>query len=98
MKTCCICGKEFDGYGNNPEPIDAGTCCDKCNIKYVVPLRFHNIDCSVRFIICQDNETFTKKCQELREHNAIPDGVVSAMCFYHNSKEQIVLIPTYSNF
>ena len=30
--TCCICGKEFNGYGNNPSPIkEEGRCCDKCN-------------------------------------------------------------------
>ena len=26
---CCICGKEFEGYGNNPEPVksfDEGVC------------------------------------------------------------------------
>ena len=29
---CCICGKEYDGYGNNPYPIkESGRCCDKCN-------------------------------------------------------------------
>lgn len=35
-KTCCICGKPFKGYGNNPYPIkDAGVCCDECNSKVV---------------------------------------------------------------
>ena len=41
--VCCICGKEFTGYGNNPEPIvsyESGKrCCDKCNIEVVVPRR-----------------------------------------------------------
>lgn len=44
---CCICGKEFEGWGNNPygaiddfgntvewDPDDE--CCDDCNINYVV--------------------------------------------------------------
>lgn len=31
-KKCCICGKKFVGYGNNPYPIkNDGQCCDKCN-------------------------------------------------------------------
>lgn len=31
-KKCCICGKEFEGYGNNPWPIKSeGLCCDTCN-------------------------------------------------------------------
>jgi len=40
---CCICGKEFEGYGNNPWPIDEtedARCCDDCNRKKVVPARF----------------------------------------------------------
>ena len=29
---CCICGKKFKGYGNNPWPIkEDGKCCDECN-------------------------------------------------------------------
>jgi hypothetical protein len=29
---CCICGKEFKGYGNNPYPIKSeGICCNECN-------------------------------------------------------------------
>lgn len=29
---CCICGKECEGYGNNPSPLkDNGRCCDECN-------------------------------------------------------------------
>ena len=39
-KTCCICGKEFYGYGNNPEPVKwYGYCCDDCNEKIVIPER-----------------------------------------------------------
>lgn len=37
---CCICKKEFDGYGNNPIPIKPdGKCCDDCNINVVIPAR-----------------------------------------------------------
>lgn len=51
-KVCCICGKEFVGYGNNPagaldtnkkvitwNPDDC--CCDDCNSKYVLPGRMY---------------------------------------------------------
>lgn len=34
-KKCCICGKEFIGYGNNAEPIKKGVCCDLCNKRFV---------------------------------------------------------------
>ena len=38
--TCCICGEESEGYGNNPAPVkDEGRCCDACNIKFVIPAR-----------------------------------------------------------
>lgn len=47
-KTCCICGKPFEGFGNNPEPITPGekasgelnNCCNWCNAHIVVPERF----------------------------------------------------------
>lgn len=38
--TCCICGREFEGYGNNPYPVkDDGVCCDDCNVNAVIPAR-----------------------------------------------------------
>lgn len=42
MKKCCICGKEIEGYGNNPWPISTNEedlCCDECNFTIVVPKR-----------------------------------------------------------
>ena len=44
-KKCCICGKEFVGWGNNPEPIkhsSVGKCCDKCNQEVVIPARLYD--------------------------------------------------------
>lgn len=38
--ACCICGKPFVGWGNNPWPVKKeGECCDKCNMQYVLPAR-----------------------------------------------------------
>lgn len=35
--VCCICGKKFTGYGNNPYPIkEDGRCCDDCNNKVII--------------------------------------------------------------
>lgn len=39
-QKCCICGKEFKGYGNSPAPVDGDICCDKCNNKVIIPYRF----------------------------------------------------------
>lgn len=47
-KVCCICGKVFEGWGNNPDPVtdengnlfpEDARCCDECNGKYVIPAR-----------------------------------------------------------
>ena len=36
-KICCICEKEFEGYGNNPEPVKKEG--NKCNQEVVIPER-----------------------------------------------------------
>lgn len=38
-QKCCLCGKEFTGYGNNARPVKDGVCCDECNVKVVIPER-----------------------------------------------------------
>ena len=38
-QICCICGEEYEGYGNNAEPYKEGRCCDECNKKFVIPDR-----------------------------------------------------------
>ena len=36
VKKCCLCGKAYSGYGNDPWPLkDTGRCCDDCNEKVV---------------------------------------------------------------
>lgn len=43
-KVCCICGKEFYGWGNNPYPVKSeGECCEQCNYEYVLPKRIENL-------------------------------------------------------
>lgn len=40
--VCCICGKKFTGWGNNPWPVvkdDDARCCDVCNDTEVIPAR-----------------------------------------------------------
>lgn len=41
-KKCCICGKMFEGWGNDPWPVTEdpnAVCCDKCNANIVIPAR-----------------------------------------------------------
>jgi hypothetical protein len=28
---CSICNENFEGFGNNAEPVNDGRCCDDCN-------------------------------------------------------------------
>jgi hypothetical protein len=42
MTFCILCECEFEGHGNNPEPLAElkfGVCCDDCN-KKVISARF----------------------------------------------------------
>ena len=56
--VCCICGKEIEGYGNNPEGAvwknELGEiifpefdveerCCDECDERYVIPGRMYRM-------------------------------------------------------
>ena len=44
---CCLCGKPFKGYGNNPAPLTDDVrmrCCDDCNTKVVMPARWQNYE------------------------------------------------------
>ena len=39
-KICCICGKKFTGWGNDPWPVKMeGECCDDCNNSQVLAAR-----------------------------------------------------------
>lgn len=34
---CVICKNEFEGFGNNPDPISTtGKCCDNCNSDVII--------------------------------------------------------------
>jgi len=46
MTKCCLCGQEFDGFGNNPWPLnndENARCCDKCNAEKVIPARIMQV-------------------------------------------------------
>lgn len=39
---CCLCGKIFTDWGNNPYPVNEdpnALCCDSCNMNIVLPAR-----------------------------------------------------------
>ena len=41
--TCSICNEDFEGFGNNAEPINNGRCCDFCNMAVVIPTRLNDV-------------------------------------------------------
>jgi len=44
---CCICGEEFEGFGNNPYPVNKdenARCCDICNDTVVIPARIEALN------------------------------------------------------
>lgn len=43
-RVCSICGKEFEGFGNNAEPVNDGICCDKCKAEVVIPRRLVDLN------------------------------------------------------
>lgn len=64
-KKCCICGKEFIGYGNNAEPIKKGVCCDSCNSKFIINLRIFNWSGAYEIVRNFDElENLEKKLEE----------------------------------
>ena len=43
-KKCCLCGKHFLEWGNDPWPLkEEGICCNKCNAEKVLPARIEMI-------------------------------------------------------
>jgi hypothetical protein len=39
---CCLCGRRYRGFGNNPAPLkNSGRCCDDCNEAIVFPTRLY---------------------------------------------------------
>ena len=49
--VCSICGECIIGeYGNNPQPITSGECCDWCNRAYVIPARIYGVDAVLPYI------------------------------------------------
>lgn len=44
---CCLCGKKYEHWGNNPAPLMKDTdkkpnrCCDECNATKVITARLN---------------------------------------------------------
>ena len=56
--VCCICGEEYEGHGNNPQPVvmdDDARCCDECNANVVLPARIRKME------EYRDRQSFTQQ-------------------------------------
>lgn len=77
IKRCCICGNLFEGYGNNPAPVETrGECCDICHAEVVVPRRL--LDARKAQIQAEADNITSKPLQraESRKLNALVGKLV----------------------
>ena len=85
-KVCCICGKVFEGYGNDPWPVqEEGKCCDDCNMEVVVPIRIAKLkskeekETEKKMLSCAEIQCFWNDgtchciCPTKEKHKLIPD-------------------------
>lgn len=57
---CSICGKEYEGYGNNAQPVNNSKCCNECNYSVVIPIRIYT-NCLQEIINNGESEVFEVK-------------------------------------
>ena len=49
VQKCAICGNDFQGWGNNPEPVvntvenPEARCCGECDQRVVIPTRINMV-------------------------------------------------------
>lgn len=95
-KKCCICGREFNGFGNNANPIREGSCCDYCQIRFVIPTRVFlskNPESINNFEIVKSNKELNEIEQKLLEKDFEIISTFSSMKLYKNPEtEESVII------
>jgi len=62
--VCSICHRHVVGYGNNPQPVNDGRCCDGCCVDIVVPARLR----------CLSHDTRNKERIPPKRELGLPDG------------------------
>lgn len=66
---CVICGKDFEGYGNNAEPCKKGLCCDKCNTSVVIPARIKAMKAGPKVESFKTRKELATKLTEYKNNN-----------------------------
>ena len=78
-----ICGKSFEGYGNNPAPLEGKVCCDNCNKTYVIPARLKQLKMSGK--LDDSNEIYLLKTDK---------GYISENMNFNTGKSSILYVRT----
>lgn len=70
-KKCCICGREFNGFGNDAEPVRKGVCCDSCNSKFIIHTRLltSKIKSSISYEVVKNGQDFLDVTKKLYERD-----------------------------
>ena len=58
VQRCSICSCDYEGFGNNAQPINDGRCCDRCNQRVIVA-RIRKAEAESRgntYVVRQANE------------------------------------------
>ena len=95
-KKCCICGREYSEFGNNAHPIRKGSCCDYCNMRFVIPARVFlskNPGTINNFEIVKSNKELNEIEHKLLEKDFEIISRLSSMKLYKNPEtEENVII------
>ena len=67
MNGCSICGDDFEGMGNNPDPINDGRCCDKCDCLVVIPARLMQLGVGIHAAIGVGRKDYALRKALIRE-------------------------------
>ena len=68
---CCICGKEFNEFPSNANPIKDGCCCGECNSKFVYHARLLALKCHepLNFEVVKNGQNFLDLSKKLYERD-----------------------------
>ena len=81
---CIICGNEFDGYGNNADPVKHGVCCDKCNQEKVIPARLKKT--TLKEDLASSIDSFGKRHQFTHAEQVVFENAIDCLIYGYGFK------------
>lgn len=85
-KKCCICGKIFEGYDNNAQPVRKGICCGVCNVRYIFGCRVLTGRRNTSYEIAKNRIEVEELSQKLKEKGFVVERVIPWNKLFHNPK------------